>query len=351
MALTIRRTGRDDYSRFIKALIVGSPGAGKTLTSSTWRNPLIASAEGGLMSIADRNTPYVEVRDTETLFQLKIMLDQDPATREQHFGFRIDTVVIDTIDEIQKILIRERLDEGKKEAMELRDWGWLGEQMRSIIRGFRNLDLNVVLTCHMKESSDSESGRLYFVPAMQGAIGDELPALVDLALLLKASPMTEIVDGEAKRVMALFLQTYPDHQHPWIKDRSGKLPAEFEINFTDDYQRMYDLIYGQVESLPTSQAVVTGNSAEIEDEVTVVDSAVVDKEDLVMETQVAIDEPKPAPKAKVKEKTAAPAPETQKIICESCDGVVENEDQADISRIRFRKVMCRECFVAAKSKK
>lgn len=43
--MKIRRTGADDYGKYVKALICGEPGSGKTLISSTFPNPLYASAE------------------------------------------------------------------------------------------------------------------------------------------------------------------------------------------------------------------------------------------------------------------------------------------------------------------
>lgn len=377
MGLTVRRTGKSDYSRHIKALIVGPPGSGKTLMSSTWKNPLIASAEGGLMSIADRNIPYVDIRDTDSLFHLKLALDQDPDIREQILGFPVDTLVIDTIDEVQKIFVRERLDESKKEALELRDWGWLGEQMRSMIRGFRNLNMNVVMTCHVKESSDSESGRIFYSPALQGAVADELPGFVDLALLLRVFPTTVLVDGESTRVLTRFLQTYPDLSHPWIKDRSGKLPSEFTINFTDDYQRMYDLIYGSLDLAESEAKEVTHpvavtnvtnvvsaspakaqvkKSAEVTPEEPVVAKATI--EDLELRSPDQPVQEKPAPKKRVGKAIPKDAPQAvpvatnnEKPECDACGGVVESEDQADLSQIRFRKTLCRDCFIAAKTTK
>ena len=74
MAFKVRTTGASDYGRYIKMLVAGNPGAGKTLLASTALNPIYASAEGGLMSIADKGLPYVEIEKIDDLLELKQML-------------------------------------------------------------------------------------------------------------------------------------------------------------------------------------------------------------------------------------------------------------------------------------
>lgn len=391
MSLTVKRTGAADYGRYTKALIVGEPGAGKTLISSTWVNPIYASAEGGLMSVANRNVPFVEINTSKDLRALKGLLDQSPEVRERELGFPVETVVIDTIDEIQKILIRERLAETRKDAMTMQDWGWLGEQMKAIITGFRNMDMHVVFCCHIKDKDDQETGASWTIPGLQGSTGNEIAGYVDFSLLLKTSTISEInpENNKVEKRTIRILQTYKDARNPWIKDRSGKLPNEFEVNFVDDFDRIYQTVFADVGSLPES------TSQEVEQDPKAL-------EDIPAPTVAAKPEPAPErPKAKVTPKSkpepkpepapepdveaTQPEPETEPvqdaltteqdkpsaeaskpevslpdgitpedrgygtgIYCEVCGGEVETEDQADLSRIRFRKVMDRPCFKAAK---
>lgn len=358
MSITIKRTGAADYGRFIKALICGDPGAGKTLISSTFPNPLFASAEGGLMSLASRNIPYVEIKGSTDLLAVKHAVDQAPEVRKELLGFPVDTVVIDTIDEVQKILIRERLEENKKDSMQLQDWGWLGEQMQAIIRGFRNLDLNVVFTCHLKESSDAESGRVWFEPGLQGAIGKSIPGYVDLALLLKSNTVTKVIDGEAQKVFVRSLITRPDTQHSWIKDRSGQLPAEIEVNFTDDYARVATLIYGSIDLPATATVTVDEMPAEKVQEPTPEPEPIAPQtqpEDLVMQPTPLPDASSSNPPAQETTVVDPPAPAPEPVqekparVCAECNAEV-NEDQADLSRIRFRTVLCREHFMDRKKR-
>lgn len=366
MTVEIRRTGASDYGRYTKALICGEPGAGKTLISSTWPNPLYASAEGGLMSIADRNIPYVEIRSLDDLLRIKNSLDQPEDVREQIFGFKVETIVIDTIDEVQQIMVRERLRDERIAGMRLADWNWLSEQMGALIRGFRNLDMHVVFTCHLKETSDADTGKTWVKPGLQGSMADKIAAYVDLALLLKNGLRTEVVEGEAKRVMSRELQTFPDPLHPWIKDRSGKLPQDLDVNFDDDFERIEALIFGSV-NLKEGAVSEMHKLAEPEDaiapapapEVPVSAPAAVVPEPVQVADPV-VKEPEAAEEKAEPASEAAPVggPRNQlpdgvepkdlghgiNIYCTVCGDEVASEEDADLSRIRHRRIMCKPCF-------
>lgn len=388
MALAIKRTGADDYGRYTKALICGEPGSGKTLISSTWKNPIFASAEGGLMSVADRNVPFVEIKSSKDLLELKSQLDQPAVIRTQKFGFEVDSVIIDTIDEVQKILIAERLRDTKSDAMKMQDWGWLGEQMKAIITGFRNMDLNVVFCCHIKDKDDQETGQSWTQPGLQGSIGGEIAAYVDFSLLLKTATVTEIIDNKAHKRIIRVLQTYRDARNPWIKDRSGKLPSEFEVNFDDDFERIHDIVFANVSALPESTTVTLET----------VERQILDPEPTPTPQKAAPAPaeparpkvPKPTPKVVEKpveapEATTEPTPDPEPVteaptqepskspagaivpknklpdgvtpvdkgtgcpyFCEECGGQLESQDRADLSRIRFRRFLDEPCFNTAK---
>lgn len=373
MTLEIRRTGAVDYGRYTKALICGEPGSGKTLISSTWPHPFFASAEGGLMSIADRNVPYTEVRSMEDLVRIKNSLDQPSSVREEIFGFPVETVVIDTIDEVQQIMIRERVKNERIESMRLADWNWLNEQMSSLIRGFRNLDIHVVFTCHVKETSDSESGKTWVKPGLQGGITDKIAAYVDFALLLKSNLRTEVIGDEAQRVMKRELQTFPDPLHPWIKDRSGRLPQELEVNFEDDFERINQLVFGDVQ-LPEHEVSELNDNVQPKEEIaeqpTITEAVPAPSVDTPPEPEKT-PEPEPVPELPQEEAVARPEEPDESepgkprnslpdgvepkdlghgvnIFCTVCGNELEAEKQADLSRIRHRRILCKPCFASYK---
>lgn len=244
MNLKIQRTGSGDFARNIKILTCGEPGSGKTKTAGTWPNPFYIDAEGGLLSIRELDLPYFSLTQTSELLELKNMLEQPANIREKNFGVPVDTVVIDTVDEIARMFQRERIQGSGKDAMAVQDWGWLGEQLRNVLRGFRNLPINVVLNCHLKSQTDEDTGKVWLRPAIAGQVGDEIAGFVDLAVVLSSRPVTEVQNGKNVKKIVRSMQTYQDSRLPWVKDRSGKLPMEFVINFEDDHKRLADLIFG-----------------------------------------------------------------------------------------------------------
>lgn len=204
--------------------------------------------------------------------------------------------------------------------------------------------MHVVFTCHLKQTEDGESGRIYFKPAIQGAVGDEIAGYVDLALLLKAQPVARQVDGESKRVMVRLLRTMPDPSYPWIKDRSGMLPEDLEINFSDDFNRIHDLIFGDMDSggaIPETPNQATTTEVEVAD----VDRGEVDTgsepwpvEEEVVPPVVDVDNVRSMTVAE-KLKVAAPFP------CEECGVAFSIDDQRDLSVLsRHRRILCSSCY-------
>lgn len=351
----MKRTGSAEYGHTLKVLLGGEPGSGKTVFASNFPNPIIAAAEPGLMSIYDRKIPFVEIERSLDLQQLRIMLDQRADVRADDMGFETQTLVVDTIDEIQRILIKERLEETRKDAMQLQDWGWLGEQMQSIIRGLRALDMHVVFTVHLKDTQDAETGAVWQDPGLQGAIAKQIPAAVDLALVLKSATVTE-VDEEAnstrKRSVRLLL-TQPTQRYPWVKDRSGKLPPEMEVGMFDSFDLLYNPIFGGVTEVTESEVISRPKvtlaepepmEPEAEPEVEVPEPELTPEPEPEPEPEPVAPEPEPVEEKK--EETPATTMDT----CDDCGAEVE-EEWAALSKIKHRRPLCRTHYKAANAAK
>lgn len=417
MALTIRRTGASEYGSYLKVLICGDPGAGKTRSASTYPKPLIASIGANLMSVADRGTAYVEITSAADLLSLRNSLDNPPDVRAKILGVEVETIIIDTLDHFQQILQVERKRDEHKDTFAPADFGWLNDEMRSLLRGFRNLPMHVVFHLHLKVSEDMQTNQMYFRPSLQGALGDEVSAYVDVALAFKSgNTVVTAPDGTTTRVITRYAQTYRDAQHPWVRDNSGQLPPELEINFEDDFARLYAGVFGGKKLAASAvvkevdeKAVAAVRQANIE-------ASLAEPAPAAPAAPVAPPAAEAKPKAKPKAKAAkvvtdlaeaqalaappvAPAPPVPPVVdeaedeeeaaveeieaalqvgleaalsgdaevssngseapipaedintlppCTDCGGVIETEDQADLSKIRFRRPMCRNCFVDAK---
>ena len=208
MAIQLKSTS-DVHTNGIKALVYGQAGAGKTTLSVTMPNPIIISAEGGLLSIADSNLPYVEIKTMDDLKEVYTWLSESDEARQ------FDSVVIDSLSEIgEVVLIHEK--EVNKDGRAA--YGEMAAQMTALIRSFRDLpNKNVLMTAKVEKSQD-ESGRMLYSPSMPGAkMGQALPYFFDLVLALRVEK-----DAEGNTQRALMC----DSDGLWsAKDRSSKLDA------------------------------------------------------------------------------------------------------------------------------
>jgi phage nucleotide-binding protein len=208
MAINLKST-KGLHASGVKLLVYGNAGAGKTSLIPTLPNPVVLSAEGGLLSIADADVPFVEVSSYDTLMEAYAWLTQSAEAK----GF--DSVALDSISEIAEVVLNaeKKLTKDPRAA-----YGALQEQMTDIIRAFRDLSGKHVYFSAKVEKSQDEQGRLLYAPSMPGAkLGQQLPYFFDEVLALRVEK-----DGEGVPQRALMCESDGLWQ---AKDRSGKLDA------------------------------------------------------------------------------------------------------------------------------
>lgn len=207
MAIKLKSTS-DVHVNGVKCLVYGQAGAGKTTLAATMPNPIIISAEGGLLSIQDAGLPYIEVNSMDDLKEAFSWVSGEN-------GNEYDSVILDSLSEIgEVVLIHEK--EVNKDGRAA--YGEMATQMTSLIRAFRDLPgKNVLMTAKMEKAQD-ENGRLLFSPSMPGAkVSQQLAYFFDLVLALRVEK-----DAEGNTQRALMC----DSDGLWAaKDRSGKLDA------------------------------------------------------------------------------------------------------------------------------
>jgi phage nucleotide-binding protein len=206
MAINLRST-KGLHANGVKLLVYGNAGAGKTSLIPTLPNPVVFSAEGGLLSIADADVPFVEVSSYDTLMEAyRWVTESDEA---KHF----ESIALDSISEIAEVVLNHE----KKIAKDPRQaYGAMQEQMSDIIRAFRDIpNKHVYFTAKCEKATD-ETGRILYAPSMPGnKTGQQLPYFFDMVLALRVEKDQE---GNAQRALMC------DSDGIWqAKDRSGKL--------------------------------------------------------------------------------------------------------------------------------
>lgn len=229
-----RRTGDADFPAHIKALVLGPPKSGKTTLISTFPNVVIADVEAGLMSIAHKNVPYVTIDRLEKL-QTFLFVLRDESMRQkaaQQMGLeKIETVSIDTMDALQELVKRERLASERRTVFEMKDWGYLLDQFREMIRAFVALPMHVVFTCHTK-TIELEEGKVIQQPGLQGAIAEEIAGMVGFSMMMHRTREIDAQTGHS--YTSYSLQVEGDDQNPHLGNRamgrlSGRIAPSFDV--------------------------------------------------------------------------------------------------------------------------
>lgn len=207
MAINLKKTGSLS-AEGVKMLVYGAAGAGKTSLIKTLPQPIVLSAEGGLLSIQDADLPYIEIASMDDLREAWVWLGTDE-------GMAYQSVALDSISEIAEVCLNAE----KKATKDPRQaYGAMQEQMADVIRAFRDLPGRHVLMTAKLEKSQDEMARILYAPSMPGnKTGQSLPYFFDEVLALRVE---RDADGNTQRALMC------DGDGSWLaKDRSGKLDA------------------------------------------------------------------------------------------------------------------------------
>lgn len=196
---------------YLNAVVWGAPGEGKTVLISTMPGKgVILDCEGGLLSIRDKvggRISAVKVTSFDTLREVFKELKQG--------GTGFEWVAIDSLTEAGKLCMDKVMhDQKDKDVPAMRDYLVCIEDMRKLIRAFRDLPMHVMFTALPKDDKDEQYGTIVRKPSLPGKLSDDACGYVDLIFYLH----TQEKDGVSTRM----LLTQPSERF-YAKDRSGKL--------------------------------------------------------------------------------------------------------------------------------
>ena len=206
MAINLKTTG-GLTANGVKLLVYGQAGAGKTSLIKTLPNPIVLSAEGGLLSIQDADLPYLEVSTLEELREAYTWLAESGEAKQYQ------SVALDSISEIAEVVLshEKKVNKDGRAA-----YGEMDVQMTEIIRAFRDMPGHHVYMSAKLEKQSDETGRMMYFPSLPGnKTAQKLPYFFDEVLALRVEK-----DAEGVTQRALMC----DSDGLWLaKDRSGKL--------------------------------------------------------------------------------------------------------------------------------
>ena len=227
MAIQLQSSNQLATTNGVKMVIYGRSGMGKTMLSCTAPNPILISAESGLLSLKKENIervwganapgityelPVIVIKSLDDLIAAEVYCRTDP------IGQQFTSVCLDSITEIAEVVLAN----AKKQVKDPRQaYGELIDKMTMVIKSFRDLEGKHVLLLAKEERIKEDNGAVLAGPSMPGTkMGPATPYLTDevFQLFVNQNP-----DGSSYRG----LRTQPDFTSN-AKDRSGALdPVEF----------------------------------------------------------------------------------------------------------------------------
>lgn len=225
MAIQFTTTSKAANLNGIKCLVYGEAGMGKTTLCKTAPEPLIISAESGLLALRDVELPVIEIKTVDDLMEAFEFCQSSSHAR------KFKTICIDSITEIAEVVLAN----AKKQVKDPRQaYGELIEQMNDTVKAFRDLKgFNVYMAAKQEFVKDEVNGSQKYNPSMPGTkLGMQLPYLFDEVFALRINKTT---DGKEYR----YLQTQPDVQFV-AKDRSGVLSSIEKPDLTHVFNKILE---------------------------------------------------------------------------------------------------------------
>ena len=222
MAIQLVSADELAQSNGVKIVVYGRSGMGKTMLACTMPNPIILSAESGMLSLKRENIervwgannpsityniPVIQINTVEDLVAAEVYLRTDPQ------GMKFNPVLDSATEIAEQVLANaKKLVKDPRQA-----YGELIEKMTHTIKAFRDLPgRHVLLNFKEERSKDEGTGLTLAGPSLPGQkMGPATPYLTDEVFQLFAGKNP---DGTSYRAF----RTQPDFSAD-AKDRSGAL--------------------------------------------------------------------------------------------------------------------------------
>lgn len=223
MPISITTTDQAAVLHGVKVLVHGRAGAGKTMLCATAPDPIIISAEAGLLSLRHLTLPVIQVTTMSDLSEAYQYVSQSEEAQQYQ------TVCLDSLSEIAEVVLSTEKAASKDPR---KAYGEMQEKMTQLIRGFRDLPgKHVYFSAKQTANKDDISGVTLYGPNMPGRqLGPQLPYFFDEVFALDVGRTPE---GQEFR----FLRTRTDLQYE-AKDRSGALDEYEKPDLTHVFNKI-----------------------------------------------------------------------------------------------------------------
>lgn len=216
-------TSTKDYlSQGVKVLVYSEAGVGKTVLCSTAPDPIILSAESGLLSLVEHDIPVIDIASLASLNEAYLWCK----TSDESRGYQ--TICIDSLSDIAEVVLSEHMQKTKDGRQA---YGSMAEDVTRMIRKFRDIKgRHVYFTAKVKRVVDEASGITSYMPSVPGQmLLQNLPFFFDEVFVYQYK--------KVEKNLRRWLQTEGDLRFV-AKDRSGKLAKMEKPDLTHIFNKI-----------------------------------------------------------------------------------------------------------------
>ena len=211
-------------------LVMGEPGAGKTLLAGTSAEvpelmPLLyLDVDGGVVTNAQYED--IDARPITGIKQLETIYD----VLDKNRGY-YKTVVVDSLSELQKLDMKDIMAEAKKKHPDTTDEevpdqrAYLKSQVhiRNIVRAYRDLGLHVIFITHSKV--EDKAGKIKILPQLPGQQAAEIAGFLSIVGLLEVERVrVKNPETDKTEIRVIRQLTTASDGISVVKDRTRTLP-------------------------------------------------------------------------------------------------------------------------------
>lgn len=214
----INITSTKEESPFIKLMVYGDAGVGKTTLISTAPDPIIISSESGLLSLRRYDFPVIKINSFEELIE----------AYDYCISSEYQTICLDSLSDIAETILAEYKGQERDPR---KSYGRLADDLFSAIRAFRDIPNKHVYFVAKQARLEDDGGMALYRPSFPGQqLNTNVPYFFDLLMCLR-------IGTDKDKNTYRYLQTNSTNTH-LAKDRSGILNEIEEPNLTKIFNKI-----------------------------------------------------------------------------------------------------------------
>lgn len=170
-----------ETSKYVKCMVYGASGVGKTRFAATAPSPLFVDSDKGLKTVytMGKNPPFIQLSRGDRVYKQVLEVISSAAKKEDKFWSEqnVQTIVFDSYTSLADMLLVEvmkypsrpenRRDPDNDKPI-FDHWTALQARLRNITKQCQDLGFNIIATCGQQVDKDEVSGAFIGQPAIQG---------------------------------------------------------------------------------------------------------------------------------------------------------------------------------------